>query len=122
MYGLLNCIYVSSGGHNEKGDPYIYEALDWNDDFGGTARLMIVFMFIGGPIIYFLNASVNHTFDWCHSKFLPKPLHSIPDVVIDPEDLTTNEMANSGGGTVTQIRIISQPTKSRASASACLTF
>ena len=43
-------MYTLSGGQNEKGNKYIYEALDWNNNFGGTLGLVVGIILAVGSV------------------------------------------------------------------------
>lgn len=51
IFIVFSLVYWSTGGLNNKGEPYIYAALDWSN-FEGTARLTMLILLLGVPFLW----------------------------------------------------------------------
>lgn len=53
IYSLFTLVYYLAGGTNEDGtSPWIYKAVDWSGNPGGTTSLLGLIVLVGVPIIY----------------------------------------------------------------------
>lgn len=54
VYIGFSLIYWAAGGTNNKGEPFIYKALDYNDFSPKIGGLLVVFLFIVLPILHLI--------------------------------------------------------------------
>lgn len=68
VYLLFSVIYWQLGGTNNRGRPYIYKALDYNDFQLRTGGLLVGFMFVVLPLLHLFLLGITKLRDYLHKK------------------------------------------------------
>ncbi|CAG9796418.1 unnamed protein product [Diatraea saccharalis] len=81
-YAVFTAIYYAAGGTDSKGEPYIYEVLDWRNGRRSTA---IIFISFGGlMVIYIVLCAVTLARDKISTSLVRMTSHDLPPT---PPDL-----------------------------------